>query len=141
MEVALAQVEQHCKRTNQVISGYYQANESLNDNQPDFVAARIAEKLSEINPKILILMVNNEQVDSNLESIPFTYYRVVEGKLKEESVKARLEPDEYGCLSLVSALIQSKVYEQLVDFDNHMDDISLDYWSNVQVNQHIQQLS
>jgi hypothetical protein len=139
MEVALAQVEQHCKRTNQSVTGYYQANEGLNDNQPDFVASRIAEKLSEVNPKLLVLMINNEKVDSNLQDIPFTFYKLADGKLKEENVVSHLEPDAQGCLSTVSGLISEKIYEKLIDFDNHMDDISLDYWTNSEVNQHVKE--
>lgn len=39
------------------IVGYYQANESLKDNQPDIVALRISEKLAESNPNLLVVMV------------------------------------------------------------------------------------
>jgi hypothetical protein len=52
---------------------------------------------------------------------------------------AHLKPDEQGCLSTASGLISEKTYEKLIDFDNHMDDISLDYWTNSEVNQQIQE--
>lgn len=44
------------------VVGYYQANESLKDNQPDIVALRISEKLAETNPNLLVVMVRNFQV-------------------------------------------------------------------------------
>lgn len=36
-------------------------------------------------------------------------------------------------LAIVSALIRSKAYQNLVDFDNHLDDITQD-WLNTAVN-------
>jgi len=51
------QTDQYCKSAGMEIVGYYQANESLKDNNPDFVASRIADKLAEVNPNILVLMV------------------------------------------------------------------------------------
>jgi hypothetical protein len=55
----LLQTDQYCKNSGWEIIGYYQANEGLNDNAPDFVASRIAEKLAEVNPNILVLMVRD----------------------------------------------------------------------------------
>ncbi|XP_021963678.1 ER membrane protein complex subunit 8 [Folsomia candida] len=141
MEIALAQTEQFCKGAGYEIVGYYQANESLKDNTPDFVACRIAEKLAELNQNVLIVMVNNEQLNSNLECAPFNLYQRIDGKLKAKESRIHLQPDEDGALSTVSALIQAKVYRSLIDFDNHMEDISLNYWVNPTVNQMIEQLS
>lgn len=90
---------------------------------------------------ILIHQVNNEQLNSNLERAPFTLYQVTEGKLRPKEAKVNLLPDEDGALSTVSALIQAKSYRHLIDFDNHLDDISLNYWVNPTLNEEIQQLS
>jgi hypothetical protein len=57
--LGLLQTDQYCKNSGWEIIGYYQANEGLNDNAPDFVASRIAEKLAEVNPNILVLMVRD----------------------------------------------------------------------------------
>ena len=37
---------------------------------------------------------------------------------------------------IASTLIQSRLYRDLIDFDNHLDDISLD-WRNVEINDQI----
>jgi len=140
MEIALAQSEQYCRRAGCEIVGYYQANESLKDSSPDFVAARISQRLAEINPNIMVVMVNNERLNSNLECAPFTLYQWLDGKLKPKEAKIILQPDEDGALSTVSALIQAKVYKNLVDFDNHMEDISLNYWVNPVVNEMVERL-
>jgi hypothetical protein len=76
-----------------------------------------------------------------LEVAPFNLYQWSDGKLKAKESKIHLQPDEDGALSTVSALIQAKVYRNLIDFDNHMEDISLNYWINHDVNEMIQQLS
>jgi len=140
MEIALAQSEQYCRRAGCEIVGYYQANESLKDNGPDFVASRISQRLAEINPNLMVVMVNNERLNSNLECSPFTLYQWLDGKLKPKEAKIILQPDEDGALSTVSALIQAKVYKSLVDFDNHMEDISLNYWVNPVVNEMVERL-
>jgi len=80
-------------------------------------------------------------LNSNLECAPFNLYQWSDGKLKSKDTKVALLPDEDGALSTVSALIQAKVYRSLVDFDNHMEDISLNYWTNPIVNQKIVELS
>lgn len=90
---------------------------------------------------LVVKQVNNEQLNSNLECAPFTLYQVSDGKLRSKEAKINLLPDEDGALSTVSALIQAKSYRLLVDFDNHLDDISLNYWVNPSLNEEIQQLS
>jgi len=62
------------------------------------------------------------------------YSQVKEGRI-------RLEPDHQGALSTVSALIQAKAYRNLVDFDNHLDDLRQDYWTNSEVTESIQQFN
>jgi len=141
MEFALTQIEQYCKGSDMEVVGYYQANESLKDNQPDIVALRISEKLAESNPNLIVVMINNDQLNSNLECAPFTLYQVNEGKLRPKEARINLLPDEDGALSTVSALIQAKSYRQLIDFDNHLEDISLNYWVNPTLNEEIEQLS
>jgi len=141
MEFALTQIEQYCKGSDLEVVGYYQANESLKDNQPDIVALRVSEKLAESNPNLVVVMINNDQLNSNLECAPFTLFQVSEGKLRPKEAKINLLPDEDGALSTVSALIQAKSYRHLIDFDNHLDDIGLNYWINPKVNEEIEQLS
>jgi hypothetical protein len=58
-----------------------------------------------------------------------------------KEARVRLEPDQQGALSTVSALIQAKAYRNLIDFDNHLDDLSLDYWTNPEVSESIQQFN
>jgi predicted nucleic acid-binding protein len=68
-------------------------------------------------------------------------FQWADGKLRPKENKVALLPDEDGALSTVSALIQAKAYRSLVDFDNHMDNISLNYWVNPTVNEKIEELA
>lgn len=40
--------------------------------------------------------------------------------------------------SVAASLLQKRVYEQLVDFDNHLDDLSQD-WRNLNLNQEVEE--
>jgi len=139
MELALAQIEQFVKTRKYEIAGYYQANQLVNDNNPDFVALKIAEKLSEYYPNFIVVMVDNEKLDSNLECAPFSIYKYSDGKLRPKESNIILKPDQKGALSTVSALIQAKSYKSLIDFDNYLDDISQDYLNNPDFNERIRE--
>jgi GAF domain-containing protein len=45
---------------------------------------------------------------------------------------------ESNSKSVAAALLQRRVYEQLVDFDNHLDDLSQD-WRNLNLNQEVEE--
>jgi hypothetical protein len=45
---------------------------------------------------------------------------------------------ESNSKSVAAALMQRRVYEQLVDFDNHLDDLSQD-WRNPNLNQEVEE--
>jgi hypothetical protein len=40
--------------------------------------------------------------------------------------------------SVAASLLQRQVYEQLVDFDNHLDDLSKD-WRNLTLNKEVEE--
>jgi len=60
------------------------------------------------------------------------------GSLKQidESHISVSPPDRTA--SALMVLLQQKAYDNLVDFDNHLDDISLD-WMNVRLNKTIEE--
>ena len=47
---------------------------------------------------------------------------------------------EEEALPAASSMVKSKAYRQLIDFDNHLDDISLD-WNNTHINEMLKHLS
>lgn len=131
MEVALTQVDAYCKSNGLQVVGYYQANESLNNNSPDAFAYKIAEKLQDNFSSAFILMVDNKKMGFECESLACKYYQLQDNKWKLNEKDVCLADDEI--LSIVSQLMVGKAYPSLVDFDNHLDELQLD-WLNPEIN-------
>ncbi|KAG7169409.1 ER membrane protein complex subunit 8-like [Homarus americanus] len=110
LEVALTQIEQRYKSEGLIIAGYYQANEHIRDNVPDFVALKIAEKIAENNNDSCLIMIDNKRMCLNL-----------------------IVHVEAGSLEVISQLLQRRVQHDINDFDNHLDDLTCD-WSNPHIN-------
>ncbi|XP_014666899.1 PREDICTED: ER membrane protein complex subunit 8-like [Priapulus caudatus] len=132
MEVALSQVDAYCRAKNLVIAGYYQANESFTANSPDLVSCRVTEKIAEHFGDAVLLMVENDKLKSEVENAAFTVYSVHDGKAKKRDVH-KVQVQGAGTAAAITAtLLATKQHWQLVDFDNHLDDVSLD-WTNADV--------
>ncbi|KAK3875296.1 hypothetical protein Pcinc_019829 [Petrolisthes cinctipes] len=132
LEVALTQIEQRYKSEGLVIAGYYQANEHIRDNVPDFLALKVAEKIAENNNDACLIMVDNKRLCLSLQSAPIIVSQLsAEGKWRSKD-KASVHVEE-GTLEVVSTLLQRRVQHDVSDFDNHLDDLSCD-WSNPQIN-------
>ena len=56
-----------------------------------------------------------------------------EGACKWRSLAARSIGVDEETLDLTSTMVQRKIYKDLVDFDNHLDDVTQDYL-NVEIN-------
>ena len=63
-----------------------------------------------------------------------------EGTGKWKTIGANLIRIEESGFAVTSQLLQSRGYKELVDFDNHLDDVSSDYL-NVDLNQTIDENS
>nr|CAG4652121.1 EOG090X0C9C [Triops cancriformis] len=130
MEIGLMQVEQFCKSHNLVIGGYYHANESFQESSLDFVAQRVAEKVAEQFVDACLLMVDNKSICLDMLSPGIHVFQHSEGKWKpKEKNNVTFESGQKKALRLVAALLQQKSYEDLVDFDSHLNDQSKD-WTN-----------
>jgi len=131
LEIALTQIDVYCQRKNLVIAGYYQANEHVNSNSPDNIAFKIAEKINDLCSQSLLIMVNNLKMDIECKNTALDIYCSNEGKWKKKDNWELIGGDI--SLSMTSQLIKCKTYQSLTDFDNHLDDISLD-WLNTTIN-------
>jgi len=134
LEIALMQVDTHCKQQHGElhIVGYYQANEHVDHNVPDLIACKIADKISEHTTNSVMFIVDNNEMDTNIAEKPaLKMYTLADGKWRENSHWNLI--GEHISLSHVSKLIGLKTYKGLIDFDNHLDDISLD-WLNTGIN-------
>lgn len=139
MEIALAQVEQYCRVADVILAGYYQANMNYKDAEPHFYACKIADKLLENFSDTCLVMIDNKKLSLECDEAALCTYHSHDGKWKlKEKSNVHLE-DEENTFAALSTLMHTKSFRRLVDFDNHLDNISLS-WQNVYLNEHIDQL-
>ena len=130
LEIALTQIDTYCRTKKLQIIGYYQANENVTDNVPDVIAYKIAEKINENVGNALLVMVDNNKMDVECKETALDVYMLKDSKW---STSGWYLIGGDSSLALVSELITGKTYQNLVDFDNHLDDVSLD-WLNIPIN-------
>ncbi|XP_053991749.1 ER membrane protein complex subunit 8/9 homolog [Hylaeus volcanicus] len=128
-EIALTMVDQFATSKGLIIAGYYLANENINDLSTDKPAHRIADKIAENHGNGLLVVVDNMKFPFCENNLRVSQYIDGKWKLKDTDVY------EIGPANLVAlySLIKEDLCKNLVDFDNHLDDISLD-WQNRKFN-------
>jgi len=132
LEVALAQIDAYCRGNKLHIAGYYQANEHFNDNEPNWIAFKIAEKIQEHNSHAVLCMIDNTKMGAECAEVALNLYTSHDNKWKQNNSSWNLQGGD-ASLAIVSELIRDKAYQNIVDFDTHLDDISQD-WLNTTVN-------
>jgi len=130
LDVALTQIEERYTPKDLHIIGYYQANEHIDDVEPDFVATKICEKIADNMGSATLLMVDNRRLSDELSEAPFVASVLGgDGRWRaRDGVRATEE-----ALETASGLLQRRAQRDLVDFDLHLEDISLD-WANSHLN-------
>ncbi|XP_077982115.1 ER membrane protein complex subunit 8-like [Glandiceps talaboti] len=141
LEVALTRIDSHCRQLGLVIAGYYQANEHLYDSDPNPIAIKIADKIRDNATEACLFIVDNQKMSIDCKELALKLFMYQENKnewkRKDAVNEIELEDDE-KCLVVASDLLRAKLARDLVDFDNHLDDITLD-WLNLDVNSLISQ--
>ncbi|XP_070574658.1 ER membrane protein complex subunit 8-like [Ptychodera flava] len=140
LEVALTRIDSYCKLTGSVVAGYYQANEHLHDSEMNAIAVKIADKIRENATEAYVFMVDNRKMSADCKDIALKLFSYQENKneWKSKDIASITLEDDEKCLAITSDLLRSKLQKDLVDFDNHLDDISLD-WLNQDINSIINQ--
>lgn len=132
-EIALTTVDQYATSKGLVIAGYYLANETINDLSTDKPAHRIADKIVENYGSGLLVVVDNREMKlENTSSRPMRVSQYVDGKWKLKDV-IDISYDK-GLRNTQFLLVKAELHKTLVDFDNHLDNISLD-WQNRNLNE------
>ncbi|KAK3930792.1 ER membrane protein complex subunit 8/9-like protein [Frankliniella fusca] len=130
-EIALTQVDQVAANSDLTIAGYYVANENISDVSVDRAANRIADKIAENFPPACFIVLDNQHLTLSMETPGITLSQFNDGKWRPKDVK--LSND---VLDTTAALLEQRAFKMLVDFDNHLDDVSQD-WKNKELNQAI----
>ncbi|XP_017780339.1 PREDICTED: ER membrane protein complex subunit 8/9 homolog [Nicrophorus vespilloides] len=135
-EIALTQIDQVASQAGLTIAGYYTAHENLWDCSFERAQHRIADKIAENCPNACLVVIDNSKLSMQLDNLAIRVAQFSDGKYREVNIqKVSLNTDE--TLDICSALIESRDFEELVDFDNHLDDVSKD-WMNDSLNKKIE---
>ncbi|VDP03374.1 unnamed protein product [Soboliphyme baturini] len=129
LEVALCQVDVFCEDSSEHLSivGYYQANEHIGDNNPDVVAFRVAEKIQTAFADAFLLMIRSGSYKIQIrKSKPHSFTALMTRFLFR--FRFAIENEEKA-FSLISSCIQVKLHRTIADFENHLDDLSFDFWN------------
>lgn len=82
--------------------------------------------------------MDNRKLGTHLDNVALKVAQFIDGSYKPTEVqRICLNPDR--SLDVCSELLERKGFELLYDFDNHLDDISLD-WMNPDLNEEIENL-
>ncbi|GAB2230391.1 hypothetical protein Droror1_Dr00014654 [Drosera rotundifolia] len=136
LEIALLQIEEHYGDQGLSIVGYFNANERFDDDELSNVAKNIGDHIYRYFPQAAILLLDNKK----LEALPkakdrspvmqlYTREASRNWKLAGSDGSSRLLAKEPTANVLLLDFISSKKWSEIVDFDDHLDDISRD-WLN-----------
>lgn len=133
-EIALMQIDEFASKKGLVIAGYYAASENLRDNSFEKTYHKIAERIAMNFSPSYMVVVNNTKLSNDADE---SVLKVAQ--LLSNSKWKQLEDQNPSDTTrdVIGVLLQQKAFRELVDFDNHLDDISLD-WMNVKLNKDIE---
>ncbi|KAJ6949815.1 ER membrane protein complex subunit 8/9 [Populus alba x Populus x berolinensis] len=146
LEISLIMIEEYYSAQGLGIVGYFHANERSDDVELGNVAKNIGDHIYRYFPQAAILLLDNKK----LEALPKGKDRLpvmqicnkllvyVFTDLRDASKNWKLAGSDGGCRlttkepaanAVLLDYISSKKWEDVVDFDDHLDDITKD-WLN-----------
>lgn len=135
-EIALVQTEALAATNDLQIAGYYAACELFQDNTIEKApGVKIADKIAENNPNAAFIIINNNILEGKSNGAALNIYQYKEGWIPTSYTLNQIDET----LDAVELLIQRGAMKDLYDFDNHLDNVKLD-WANVHLNRDLQQL-
>jgi hypothetical protein len=137
-EIALMQIDEQASQNGLVISGYYTALENVRDCSFEKANHRISDKLTSNYPSSCLVVVDNSKLGIQMDNVALKVAQFVDGSYKlSDTNRICLKPDT--TLDICSQLLEKNGHNLIVDFDNHLDNISLD-WMNPELNEEVDNL-
>ncbi|WOL13061.1 ER membrane protein complex subunit [Canna indica] len=136
LELALMQIEEHFEAKGLSVVGYYHANERHDDEELGNPGKKIGDHIFRYFPRAAVLLLDN----AKLAKLPSGKGRdpVVQLYTRDSSKSWRqagsdgsnqLTLKEPAANTVLLDYISSEKWQEIVDFDDHLDDISKD-WLN-----------
>ncbi|KAI8643489.1 hypothetical protein BD408DRAFT_385359 [Parasitella parasitica] len=132
LEVALKQTDIYAKKNDLSIVGWYHGNARNDDNVLPERAINVTETIKKNNQdQAIIFLLDNKQfisLDSDKSAItPFVFVDNQWRKIKEAFNNDEVKFSDKDTFSKVRNLFNSAAYNRIHDFDEHIDDISLNW--------------
>ncbi|KAG0314661.1 hypothetical protein BGZ99_007937 [Dissophora globulifera] len=133
LEVAMTQVDLHCKDHGLRIIGYYEASDKLNDEALSQVGQRVASQILQVTPDAFAVVIKNTNIST--ENIAFLPYQFKEGQWRAQKdtfsgPKDVFSLENSSSPSLAAKAIREGLSSKLADFDSHMENVQEDWLSN-----------
>ncbi|KAI8920886.1 hypothetical protein DFJ77DRAFT_139768 [Powellomyces hirtus] len=127
LEVAMQQVQAYCDQKSLQIVGLYAANQSLANKDVSPTTAKIASKIEDnLGYAALLLMLDASKLEDGNDKAVTPYSQTSGGWTVLQS-NHLIPPIQRIDLPQI---ISDRTYNELHDFDNHLDNIKLDWLSN-----------
>lgn len=141
LELSLLQVDEHLASQDgslQIV-GYYHANERFDDSELNPVARKIGDHIIRHCPQAIVLLLDNKQLallpkSGARKSVLQLYVRDASSRVWKQAgqtgmTSAELTLKEASANNLLEAYMAEGRHQRIVDFDEHLDDITKD-WMN-----------
>ncbi|KAM4092113.1 hypothetical protein ACB094_06G012700 [Castanea mollissima] len=136
LEISLILIEEHYAVKGVNIVGYFHANERFDDYELSGVAKNVGDHIYRYFPQAAILLLDNKK----LEALPkgkdrspvmqlYTRDSSKNWKLAGGEGSSQLTIKEPAANAVLLDYISTEKWQDVVDFDDHLDDISKD-WLN-----------
>ncbi|XP_061965721.1 ER membrane protein complex subunit 8/9 homolog [Populus nigra] len=136
LEISLIMIEEYYSARGLGIVGYFHANERSDDVELGNVAKNIGDHIYCYFPQAAILLLDNKKLEAlpkGKDGLPvmqlYTRDASKNWKLTRSDGSCRLTTKEPAANAVLLDYISSKKWEDVVDFDDHLDDITKD-WLN-----------
>ncbi|KAF9196818.1 hypothetical protein BGZ50_007063 [Haplosporangium sp. Z 11] len=136
LEIAMTQVELHCKANGLRIIGYYEANEKLEDEALSLIGQKIASQIHQVNPEAFAVVIKNRNISSEeVAFLPYHFkegqWRVSKGAFTESNTLFTLENESSPALA--AKAVREGLFSQVADFDNHLENVKEDWLTNKEI--------
>ncbi|KAJ0101230.1 hypothetical protein Patl1_03871 [Pistacia atlantica] len=136
LEISLILIEEHYSSQGLFIVGYFHANERYDDAELNGVAKNIGDHICRYFPQAAVLLLDSKKLEvlpKKIDQRPVMQLYIRDAsknwKLVGSDSGSRLVTKEPAANTLLLDYITTEKWQGIVDFDDHLDDLSKD-WLN-----------
>ncbi|KAJ1646753.1 hypothetical protein J3B02_001621 [Coemansia erecta] len=150
-DVAFQQVQIYAKSKNLVVAGFYVANEDPESVQLSASSSLLAQTIVSINPEAIAFAINAKNFKTSQSSQPaLVAFSFVDSQWKEQTAAfsgsagkgsaknaAIFTLENNQALTTARILVEERAEVGIFDFDEHLENVSLDWLQNSALNERI----